>query len=109
AEKIAMLVKALNITVESYRPRLFAKLSEMNIKDLVSCGASRLLLLSIVLLPLLFILKRRRRMRVMITWASAFSIKSQVFGNPHAIIRKYGLMCCRECFCTNAKDIGFVK
>ncbi|MCL7027205.1 hypothetical protein MKW94_022138 [Papaver nudicaule] len=34
---------------------------------------------------------------------------SRVCGNPHAIIRKYGLMCCRQCFCSNAKEIGFVK
>lgn len=34
---------------------------------------------------------------------------SRVCGNPHAIIRKYGLMCCRQCFRSNAKEIGFVK
>ncbi|KAH9804680.1 40S ribosomal protein S29 [Citrus sinensis] len=33
----------------------------------------------------------------------------RVCGNPHAIIRKYGLMCCRQCFRSNAKEIGFVK
>ncbi|XP_057821463.1 small ribosomal subunit protein uS14 [Cryptomeria japonica] len=33
----------------------------------------------------------------------------RVCGNPHAIIRKYGLMCCRQCFRSYAKDIGFVK
>ncbi|GER53005.1 40S ribosomal protein S29 [Striga asiatica] len=32
---------------------------------------------------------------------------SRVFGNPHAIIKKYGLICCRKCY--NAKDIGFIK
>ncbi|KAI3876801.1 hypothetical protein MKX03_035990 [Papaver bracteatum] len=32
-----------------------------------------------------------------------------VCGNPHAIIRKYGLMCCRQCFRSNAKEIGFIK
>lgn len=34
---------------------------------------------------------------------------SRVCGNPHAIIRKYGLMCCRQCFRSNAKQIGFIK
>ncbi|MBA0666754.1 hypothetical protein Goklo_003124 [Gossypium klotzschianum] len=34
---------------------------------------------------------------------------SRVCGNPHAIIRKYGLMCCRQCFRSNAKEIGFIK
>ncbi|KAF3332522.1 hypothetical protein FCM35_KLT02099 [Carex littledalei] len=33
----------------------------------------------------------------------------RVCGNPHAIIRKYGLMCCRQCFRSNAKQIGFIK
>ncbi|XP_042424571.1 40S ribosomal protein S29-like [Zingiber officinale] len=33
----------------------------------------------------------------------------RVCGNSHAIIRKYGLMCCRQCFRTIAKAIGFVK
>ncbi|KAI3925379.1 hypothetical protein MKX01_015080 [Papaver californicum] len=33
----------------------------------------------------------------------------RVCGNPHAIIRKYGLMCCRQCFRSNAKAIGFIK
>ncbi|KAI4981546.1 hypothetical protein ZWY2020_022038, partial [Hordeum vulgare] len=32
-----------------------------------------------------------------------------VCGNSHGLIRKYGLMCCRLCFCSNAKDIGFIK
>ncbi|KAG6749024.1 hypothetical protein POTOM_046066 [Populus tomentosa] len=34
---------------------------------------------------------------------------SRVCGNPHGIIRKYGLMCCRQCFRSNAKEIGFIK
>ncbi|XP_041011259.1 uncharacterized protein LOC121255029 [Juglans microcarpa x Juglans regia] len=25
------------------------------------------------------------------------------------LIRKYGLMCCRQCFRSNAKEIGFIK
>ncbi|XP_017702532.2 40S ribosomal protein S29 isoform X1 [Phoenix dactylifera] len=33
----------------------------------------------------------------------------RVCGNPHGLIRKYGLMCCRQCFRSNAKDIGFIK
>ncbi|CAL9118114.1 unnamed protein product [Musa textilis] len=33
----------------------------------------------------------------------------QVCGNPHGLIRKYGLMCCRQCFHSNAKEIGFIK
>ncbi|KAE8821434.1 hypothetical protein D1007_00582 [Hordeum vulgare] len=33
----------------------------------------------------------------------------RVCGNSHGLIRKYGLMCCRLCFCSNAKDIGFIK
>jgi len=32
-----------------------------------------------------------------------------VCGNVHAIIRKYGLNICRQCFRQYAKDIGFVK
>ncbi|KAJ8762600.1 hypothetical protein K2173_008039 [Erythroxylum novogranatense] len=28
---------------------------------------------------------------------------------PHGLIRKYGLMCCRQCFRSNAKEIGFIK
>lgn len=38
-----------------------------------------------------------------------FTFGSRVCGNPHGLIRKYGLMCCRQCFCSNAKDIGFLK
>ncbi|KAK1683325.1 hypothetical protein QYE76_044173 [Lolium multiflorum] len=34
---------------------------------------------------------------------------SRVCGNSHGLIRKYGLMCCRQCFRSNAKDIGFIK
>ncbi|KAL5988342.1 helicase, partial [Asimina triloba] len=33
----------------------------------------------------------------------------RVRGNPHGLIRKYGLMCCRQCFRSNAKEIGFIK
>ncbi|XP_026388527.1 40S ribosomal protein S29-like isoform X3 [Papaver somniferum] len=33
----------------------------------------------------------------------------RVCGNPHALLRKYGLMCCRQCFHSNAKEIGFIK
>ncbi|RAL52381.1 hypothetical protein DM860_007238 [Cuscuta australis] len=33
----------------------------------------------------------------------------RVCGNPHAIIKKYGIMCCRQCFRNNAKEIGFIK
>ena len=37
------------------------------------------------------------------------SRKCRVCGNQQAIIRKYNLNCCRQCFRTYAKDIGFVK
>ncbi|CAF1708453.1 hypothetical protein HID58_055572 [Brassica napus] len=33
----------------------------------------------------------------------------RVCGNSHGLIRKYGLNCCRQCFRSNAKDIGFIK
>ncbi|KNC49430.1 uncharacterized protein AMSG_05436 [Thecamonas trahens ATCC 50062] len=33
----------------------------------------------------------------------------RVCGNGHAIIRKYGLMICRQCFREKANDIGFHK
>ncbi|KAK1271331.1 40S ribosomal protein S29 [Acorus gramineus] len=33
----------------------------------------------------------------------------RVCGNSHGLIRKYGLMCCRQCFRSNAKEIGFIK
>ncbi|KAM0937766.1 40S ribosomal protein S29 [Dioscorea cayenensis subsp. rotundata] len=33
----------------------------------------------------------------------------RVCGNSHGLIRKYGLMCCRQCFHSNAKAIGFIK
>ena len=33
----------------------------------------------------------------------------RVCGNGHAIIRKYGLMICRQCFREKANDIGFIK
>ncbi|KAL0927400.1 hypothetical protein M5K25_001565 [Dendrobium thyrsiflorum] len=32
-----------------------------------------------------------------------------VCGNSHGLIRKYGLMCCRQYFRYNAKEIGFIK
>lgn len=38
-----------------------------------------------------------------------FTCCSRVCGNPHGLIRKYGLMCCRQCFRSNAKEIGFIK
>ncbi|KAL0925998.1 hypothetical protein M5K25_004378 [Dendrobium thyrsiflorum] len=34
---------------------------------------------------------------------------NRVCGNSHGLIRKYGLMCCRQCFRNNAKEIGFIK
>ncbi|GER24695.1 40S ribosomal protein S29 [Striga asiatica] len=38
------------------------------------------------------------------------TVRSRVCGNLHAIIiRKYGLMCCKQCFRSNAKDISFIK
>ncbi|XP_024013398.1 40S ribosomal protein S29-like [Eutrema salsugineum] len=33
----------------------------------------------------------------------------RVFGNSEGLIRKYGLNCCRQYFCSNAKEIGFIK
>ncbi|GAB4853442.1 hypothetical protein Ancab_017632 [Ancistrocladus abbreviatus] len=33
----------------------------------------------------------------------------RVCGNSHGLIRKYGLMTCRQCFRSNAKEIGFIK
>ncbi|CAL6372441.1 unnamed protein product [Bathycoccus prasinos] len=33
----------------------------------------------------------------------------RVCSNQHAIIRKYNIMICRQCFREYAKDIGFVK
>ncbi|XP_012837721.1 PREDICTED: 40S ribosomal protein S29-like [Erythranthe guttata] len=33
----------------------------------------------------------------------------RVCGIPHGLIRKYGLMCCRQCFRSNSKEIGFIK
>lgn len=35
--------------------------------------------------------------------------RCRVCGNQNGIIRKYGLMTCRQCFRTYAEDIGFVK
>ncbi|KAL8209247.1 hypothetical protein R6Q57_008659, partial [Mikania cordata] len=40
---------------------------------------------------------------------TSFPIESRVCGNSHGLIRKYGLMCCRQCFHSNAKEIGFIK
>ena len=39
----------------------------------------------------------------------AFSFDSRVCENQWAIIRKYNLNICRQCFREYAKDIGFVK
>ena len=44
---------------------------------------------------------------VLLTWNPL--VGSRVCGNPHGIIRKYGLLCCRRCFSSNAKEIGFIK
>ncbi|KAL0907593.1 hypothetical protein M5K25_022011 [Dendrobium thyrsiflorum] len=33
----------------------------------------------------------------------------RVCGNSHGLIRKYGLMCCRQSFRNNAKEISFIK
>ncbi|KAE8649878.1 hypothetical protein Csa_012522 [Cucumis sativus] len=41
--------------------------------------------------------------------SSRISQTRRVCGNPHGLIRKYGLMCCRQCFRSNAKEIGFIK
>lgn len=35
--------------------------------------------------------------------------RSRVCSNTHGIIRKYGLMICRQCFREKAADIGFIK
>ena len=35
--------------------------------------------------------------------------RSRVCSNGHAIIRKYGLNICRQCFREYANDIGFIK
>jgi len=32
-----------------------------------------------------------------------------VCGNCHGLVRKYGINCCRQCFRSYAKDIGFQK
>ncbi|KAL5719066.1 hypothetical protein ACHQM5_011898 [Ranunculus cassubicifolius] len=44
-----------------------------------------------------------------INWKVLFVFFFRVCGNPHGLIRKYGLMCCRQCFRSNAKEIGFIK
>ncbi|GJR02421.1 40S ribosomal protein S29 [Tanacetum coccineum] len=36
-------------------------------------------------------------------------VNNCVCGNSHGLIRKYGLMCYRQCFHNNAKEIGFIK
>eukprot|EP00211_Chloroparvula_japonica_P020710 CAMPEP_0119118236 /NCGR_PEP_ID=MMETSP1310-20130426/147_1 /TAXON_ID=464262 /ORGANISM="Genus nov. species nov., Strain RCC2339" /LENGTH=56 /DNA_ID=CAMNT_0007107575 /DNA_START=55 /DNA_END=225 /DNA_ORIENTATION=- len=33
----------------------------------------------------------------------------RVCSNSHAVIRKYGMNICRQCFRQYAKDIGFMK
>ncbi|KAK1649898.1 hypothetical protein QYE76_067703 [Lolium multiflorum] len=40
---------------------------------------------------------------------AASQVIRRVCVNSHGLIRKYGLMCCRQCFRSNAKDIGFIK
>jgi small subunit ribosomal protein S29e len=42
-------------------------------------------------------------------YGSAGGRKCRVCANPHAIIRKYNLDMCRQCFRERAKDIGFMK
>ncbi|KAL2343420.1 hypothetical protein Fmac_004705 [Flemingia macrophylla] len=32
-----------------------------------------------------------------------------VCGNPHGLTRKDNLICSRQCFHSNAKEIGFIK
>ncbi|KAG5229480.1 60S acidic ribosomal protein [Salix suchowensis] len=89
SDKIATLVKAASVNVESYWPSLFAKLADKrNVGDLImnigsSGAAAPVLLLLLVLppvglpLPLLLLSRRRRRKprRVMMTWDSACLIK----------------------------------
>ncbi|PWA62814.1 zinc finger, BED-type [Artemisia annua] len=41
--------------------------------------------------------------------AFGFCCISRVCRNSHGLIRKYGLMCFRQCFHSNAKEIGFIK
>ncbi|KAL9289052.1 putative ribosomal protein S14 [Arabidopsis thaliana] len=41
------------------------------------------------------------------TWILHLVIR--VCGNSHGLIRKYSLNCCRQCFRSNAKEIGFIK
>ena len=47
------------------------------------------------------------------TWAgmvgSAAKRICRICGTTHGIIRKYGLMICRQCFREKASDIGFTK
>jgi len=42
-------------------------------------------------------------------YAIIVCVCSRVCGNSHGLIRKYGLNCCRQCFRSNAKEIGFIK
>lgn len=44
-----------------------------------------------------------------LTFCFSFRLRSRVCENQWAIIRKYNLNICRQCFREYAKDIGFVK
>ncbi|MDN5358399.1 MAG: small subunit ribosomal protein [Candidatus Diapherotrites archaeon] len=37
------------------------------------------------------------------------NVKCQRCGRPEAVIRKYGLMLCRQCFREVARELGFEK
>ena len=52
---------------------------------------------------------RRRGHSLTKTLSLSFPVCSRVCGNGHAIIRKYELNICRQCFRQYAKDIGFNK
>ena len=41
--------------------------------------------------------------------SSRFRLTSRVCGNGGGLVRKYGLMLCRQCFREKAEDIGFHK
>ncbi|KAH0940764.1 hypothetical protein HID58_000401 [Brassica napus] len=43
------------------------------------------------------------------TCLTVLAANCRVCGNSHGLIRKYGLNCCRQCFRSNAKEIGFIK
>lgn len=45
----------------------------------------------------------------MVKFLTIVLLCSRVCGNSHGLIRKYGLNCCRQCFRSNAKEIGFIK